>query len=154
MQVPLMAALPAARAAMDAHRGVAAVAEHGLCFLRGLSVADANRVSWWACLGYPWYTSLRPRSHACPVRPALVRCCVQVPLMVALPTARAAMDAHRGVAAVAEDGLCFLRNLSVVEANGVSWWECLGPPWCATLRSRSHACPVRLRSCVADCRCR
>ena len=64
VQVPLMAALPAAQAAMDAHRGVAAVAEQGLCFLRSLAAADANMVSWWACLGHPWYTSLRPRSHA------------------------------------------------------------------------------------------
>jgi hypothetical protein len=48
VQVPLMAALPAAEAAMDAHRGVAAVAEQGLGFMRSLSIADANKVSWWA----------------------------------------------------------------------------------------------------------
>jgi hypothetical protein len=47
--------------------------------------------------------------------------------MAALPAARAAMDAHRGVAAVAEDGLVFLRNLSGPEANQVSWWAGLGP---------------------------
>jgi hypothetical protein len=44
-----MAALPAARAAMDAHRGVAEVAELGLYFLCNLSVAGANEVSWRAC---------------------------------------------------------------------------------------------------------
>ena len=43
-----MAALPTAQAAMDAHRGVAAVAEYGLGFLRILALAEANRVSWWA----------------------------------------------------------------------------------------------------------
>ena len=48
--------------------------------------------------------------------------CVQVPLMAALPTAQAAMDAHRGVAAVADRGLALLCNLSVAEANRVSWW--------------------------------
>ena len=42
--------------------------------------------------------------------------------MVALPTAQAAMDAHRGVAAVAEQGLAFLGNLAIAEANRVSWW--------------------------------
>ena len=48
--------------------------------------------------------------------------CVQVPLMAALPTAQAAMDAHRGVAAVAENGLGFLRSLAAAEVNKVSWW--------------------------------
>ena len=155
VQVTLMAALPAAQAALDAHRGVAAVAEQGLGFLGNLAVAEVNLVSWWACLGHPWYTSLRPRSHACPVCPALVRCCVQVPLMAALSTAQSAMDAHRGVAAVAEHGLCFLRNLSLVEANRVSWWACwwvtLGTPPCVL--ARMHA-QCALRSCVAVCRCR
>ena len=51
---------------------------------------------------------------------ALVRGCVQVPLMAALPTAQAAMDAHRGVVAVGEHGLGFLRNLAMAEANKVS----------------------------------
>ena len=46
LQVPLMAALHTAQAAMDAHRGVAAVAQQGLGFLWSLSVADANKVSW------------------------------------------------------------------------------------------------------------
>jgi hypothetical protein len=39
-----MAALPSAQAAMDAHRGVAAVAEHGLGFLANLSFAGVNNV--------------------------------------------------------------------------------------------------------------
>jgi hypothetical protein len=47
-------------------------------------------------------------------------CCVQVPLMAALPTAQAAMDAHRGVAAVAENGLALLANLAAAEATRVS----------------------------------
>jgi hypothetical protein len=68
--------------------------------------------------------------HACPVCPVLVFCCVKVPLMAALPTAQAAMDAHRGVAAVAEQGLGFLCDLSVAEANKVIWLVCFGHPWC------------------------
>ncbi len=39
-----MGVVSSAVAAMDAHRGVPAVAEHGLCFLRNLSVTDANKV--------------------------------------------------------------------------------------------------------------
>jgi hypothetical protein len=139
-------------AALDAHRGVADVAEQGLASLRSLSVAEANKVSWWAYVGPPWCTSLRRRSHACPVCPALVRCYVQVPLMAALPTAQAAMDAHRGVAAVAEQGLGFLCNLSVAEANRVSWWACLGQHWCTPpCVIRMHArpvCPPLVRCCV------
>jgi hypothetical protein len=60
-----MAALPTAQAAMDAHRGVAAVAEHGLAFLWNMCIAEANEVSWWACFGQPCCTLLCPRSHAC-----------------------------------------------------------------------------------------
>ncbi len=41
----MMRVVDSAVAAMDAHRGVAAVAEHGLCFLRNVSLADSNRVS-------------------------------------------------------------------------------------------------------------
>ncbi len=116
-----MAALPTAQAAMNAHRGVVAVAEQGLGFLRSLALAEANVVSWWACLGHPWYTSLRTRRRAYTFVPsAMVRCCVQVRLMAALPTAEAAMDAHRGVAAVAEHGLFLLKTLAVTEANRVS----------------------------------
>ncbi len=44
---------------------------------------------------------------------------VQVALMGVVSSAVAAMDAHRGVVAVAEEGLWFLRNLSVAEANKV-----------------------------------
>ena len=47
--VRMMADLPGAPAAMDAHRGVAAVAEHGLGFLMNLATAEANRVSWTQC---------------------------------------------------------------------------------------------------------
>jgi hypothetical protein len=59
---------------------------------------------------------------------------VQVLLMAALRTAQAAMDAHRGVAAVAEQGLGFLRSLDVAEANKVMWWTRFGQPWCTSLR--------------------
>ncbi len=62
--------------------------------------------------------------------PPLVRCCVQVPLMAALPAAQVALDAHRGVADVAKHGLSFLGNLAVAEASKVSWWACLGQHWC------------------------
>ncbi len=44
VQVALMGVVSSAVAAMDAHRGVAAVAEHGLGFLRYLSMVDANMV--------------------------------------------------------------------------------------------------------------
>jgi hypothetical protein len=44
VQVPVMVGLPSALAAMDAHRTVAAVAQHGLGFLWGLSAAEANKV--------------------------------------------------------------------------------------------------------------
>ncbi len=43
-QVPLMAEVPRARAALDAHVGVAGVAEAGLGLLLCLEVAEANRV--------------------------------------------------------------------------------------------------------------
>jgi hypothetical protein len=39
-----MGVVSSAVAAMDAHRGVAAVAENGVLLLRNLSFADANRV--------------------------------------------------------------------------------------------------------------
>ena len=122
VQVPLMAALPTAQGAMRAHRGVAAVAMQGLGFLVYLSVAEANRVSGWARFGHPRCGSLRLRFLACPVHPALVHCCVQVPLMAAFLDAQAAMDAHRGVVAVAMQGLGFLWNLSAAEVNRVSFW--------------------------------
>ncbi len=44
VQAALMGVVSSAVAALDAHLGVAAVAEHGVCFLRCLAVADANRV--------------------------------------------------------------------------------------------------------------
>ncbi len=53
VQVPLMAEVPRARAALDAHVGVAGVAEAGLGFLRSLAFTEANkvrpRVCRWAC---------------------------------------------------------------------------------------------------------
>ena len=120
VQVPLMAALSTARATMDAHRGVAAVAEQGLGFLRNLSVAEANEVSWWDVFRSV-LVHLLAWLFAC-MCPACVCCCVQVPLMAALPAAQAAMDAHRGVAAVTERGLHFLWYLAIAEANRVSLW--------------------------------
>ncbi len=53
-----------------------------------------------------------------------VRLCVgmdggQVPLMRVLDSVVAAMDAHRGVANVVEEGLRFLRNLAVAARNQV-----------------------------------
>ena len=44
LQVALMSAVPSTVAALDSHRGVAVVAEYGLCFLRNQSVAPENRV--------------------------------------------------------------------------------------------------------------
>ncbi len=43
-QVTLMAEVPSIAAAVDAHVGVAGVAEAGLAFLRDLASADANKV--------------------------------------------------------------------------------------------------------------
>ncbi len=63
-----MAALLCAQATMDAHRGVATVAEQGLRFLDNLSDADANLVSG-ACLGPPLFTSLRSRMRICCTHP-------------------------------------------------------------------------------------
>jgi hypothetical protein len=56
-------------------------------------------------------------------------CCVQVPLMGARSSAQAALDAHRGVVAVAEHGLAFFLNLSAPVTNKVSW------AWCRLLSS-------------------
>ncbi len=44
LQVTLMAEVPRARAALDAHAGVANVVEHGLLFMRNLATAEANKV--------------------------------------------------------------------------------------------------------------
>ncbi len=43
-QVPLMAEVPRARAALDAHVGEAGVAEAGLGFLWNLAMVEANKV--------------------------------------------------------------------------------------------------------------
>jgi hypothetical protein len=57
---------------------------------------------------------VRVEGHA-----ACVVCIAQVPLMAEVPRARAALDAHVGVAGVAAAGLGLLRNLTVAEANMV-----------------------------------
>ncbi len=44
VQVPLMAEVPRARAALDAHVGDAGVAKAGLGFLMNLADAEANKV--------------------------------------------------------------------------------------------------------------
>jgi hypothetical protein len=44
----------------------------------------------------------------------------QVRLMEVVPEVRAAMRAHAGVAAVADSGVAFLRNLATLDANRVS----------------------------------
>ncbi len=49
-QVPLMGALDSIVGALEAHRGVASVAEAGLKCLWKLSVADANKVRRIGCL--------------------------------------------------------------------------------------------------------
>ncbi len=46
-------------------------------------------------------------------------CMVQVPLMAEVPRARAALDAHMGVAAVVQAGLGLFANLAIAEANKV-----------------------------------
>ena len=83
--------------------------------------------------------------HVCAVCPVLVHDYVQVPLMAALPTAQAAMDAHRGVAAVAEQGLGFLKNLAFSVANRVRWacGRLRAAPWFTSLRTYMHACSSR-----------
>ncbi len=43
-QVTLMAEVPSAMAALDAHAGVANVVEHGLVFVSMLAIAEANKV--------------------------------------------------------------------------------------------------------------
>jgi hypothetical protein len=44
LQVTLMAEVPSIAAALDAHVGVAGVAEHGLFVLGNLAIAEANKV--------------------------------------------------------------------------------------------------------------
>ena len=55
-----------------------------------------------------------------------VACTAQVPLMAEVLRARAALDAHVGVAGVAEQGLWFLWNLAVAQANKVRPRVCVG----------------------------
>ena len=94
-----MAALPAAQVALDAHRGVADVAEQGLAFLRNLSVAEASKVSWWACLFRSALAHLLASSLACmpsaPSARVLLCCCVQVPLMAVVWLAICALSVRR-----------------------------------------------------------
>ncbi len=51
VQVPLMAEVPRARAALDAHVGDAGVALQGLWLLRTLAVAEASQVRPRVCEG-------------------------------------------------------------------------------------------------------
>ena len=69
-------------------------------------------VEWWldCCV----VDGVRVEGHA----PCVV-CTAQVPLMAEVPRARAALDAHVGVAGVAEAGLSFFANLAIAEANMV-----------------------------------
>ena len=71
-----------------------------------------SRVEWW--LDCFRAGGVRVEGHA----PCVV-CTAQVPLMAEVPRARAALDAHVGVAGVAEGWLGFLRNLAIAEANKV-----------------------------------
>jgi hypothetical protein len=64
---------------------------------------------------------VRVEGHA----PCVV-CMLQVPLMAEVPRARAALDAHVGVAGVAEQGLLLLWNLAVAQANKVRPRVCVG----------------------------
>ncbi len=58
----------------------------------------------------PWmYLSLDCLAWVCQAR-----------LMAVAPEVQAAMRAHAGVAAVADSGIAFLRNLSTLDANRVS----------------------------------
>ncbi len=136
VQEALMAEVPRARAALDAHVGVAGVVEQGLRFLGILSVAEANKVrphlfegvcglwrkeshaEWW--LDFCWVGGVRVEGHA----PCVV-CTAQVPLMAEVPRARAALDGHMGDAGVADQGLWFLRHLAVAQANKVKPRVCV-----------------------------
>ena len=85
----------------------------------------------------------------------MVICCVQVPLMAALPFAQVALDAHRGVAAVAEHGLGFFWNLSFADVNKVRGGRsagcvvCFPCTWkCVVVYSVRPVCPVMVIGCV------
>jgi hypothetical protein len=106
----------------------------GLGFWRTLAAAEANKVRprmsvngrvgsgmcWRHWSSVEWWldccrvAGVRVEGHA----PCVV-CTAQVPLMAEVARARAALDAHVGVAGVAEAGLGFFRNLAVAEANRV-----------------------------------
>ncbi len=70
-------------------------------------------------------------------------CTAQVPLMAEVARARAALDAHVGVAVVAQAGLWFLKSLAAVEANRVRpcvcRWACVGSGMCVGGRSRAQS---------------
>ncbi len=81
--------------------------ELGLCFRVAL-------LPWWACCDL-W-------TLACPWRHAGLCLCLllfQVALMSSVPSAMAALDGHRGVAVVAENGLGFLFNQAAAPENRV-----------------------------------
>ena len=78
-----------------------------------------SRAEWWldCCV----VCGVRVEGHA----PCVV-CFAQVPLMAEVPRARAALDAHVGVAGVAQAGLAFLNILAFAEANRVRPRVCVG----------------------------
>ncbi len=131
VQVPLMAELPRARAGLDAHVGVAGVAEAGLGLLRNLAAAEANKVRACVCVKgrvgrgmcaggiSRWLDCCGVCGVRVEGRAPCVACTAQVPLMAEVPRARAALDAHVGVAGVAKAGLKFLACLAAAEANMV-----------------------------------
>jgi hypothetical protein len=149
VQVTVMGVVSSAVAAMGAHRGVAAVAEEGLGILRNLSLVDANRVCVVVAYGRrhrvvdredglrreagsrgdvgAWLVGCGHDGCAVGQCGVVWRCCVcgggmdvvQVVLMEVVSSAVAAMDAHRDLAAVAENFVCFLFNLSLADVNRV-----------------------------------
>ncbi len=73
LQVALMSAVPSAMAALDGHRGVAAVAEYGLGFLLNQSLAAENRVR----LGVPKSVT-RPGDRVCRASGRVKHVCVHM----------------------------------------------------------------------------
>ncbi len=142
VQLPLMAEVPRARAALDAHVGVAGVAKAWLGFLWNLAVVEANLVRPRMCVGGHvgsgmcvggmsqaqewWLDYCRVGGSRVEGRAPCVVCMVQVPLMAEVPRARAVLDAHVGDAGVAEAGLRFLACLAATEANLVRPRMCEG----------------------------
>ena len=94
--------------ALDVHRGMLEVAGNGLGFLMCLAAAC---VGWFVLLGQfkleGWVSLLNGLNG------------VQVALMGAVPSAVAAVDAHRRIAEVARAGLGFLQNLASAPENQV-----------------------------------